>query len=356
MVYLGVYDFSAHKGSSILASKSHTPRYNNITITYMKKPLVIITRNLPKEGLEELYKKCKVQMHKNSMPPSRIKLLEYAGKADALITVLTEKIDTEILSVAKNLKIVSNYAVGYDNIDLKATKKANIYATNTPGNLGAAVAEHAMGMILILSKKMLQGDNYMRANKYKAWDPNLLIGNNVQGKTLGIIGVGNIGSVLVKIAHSGFGMNILYHDVIPNKQIEKSQKAKRVSLNELLKKSDAVSVHVPLLPSTRHLISTKELNQMKSTAVLVNTSRGPVIDEKALVKTLKAKKIAGAGLDVFEFEPKMAPGLSTLENVVLTPHIASATIEARTEMGEIATQNVLDVLVRGVKPRNELKV
>ncbi|MAG28554.1 D-glycerate dehydrogenase [bacterium] len=321
----------------------------------MKKPLVIIARNIPKEGLEELYKHCRVQMHKDSMPPSRSELLSYSSRADALITVLTEKVDAELLSSAKSLKIVANYAVGFDNIDLKAAKKAGIYATNTPGNLGSAVAEQAMGMILVLSKKMLQGDRFMRANKYKAWDPNLLLGNNVGEKTLGIIGVGNIGSVLVKIAHDGFGMKILYHDVIQNKEIEKAQKAKRVSLSQLLKTSDAVSVHVPLLPSTKHLIGASELNQMKETAVLVNTSRGPVIDEKALVKALKANKIAGAGLDVFEFEPKMAPGLAKLENIVLTPHIASATIEARTEMGEIATQNILDVLIRGKKPRNELK-
>ncbi|MDZ4221528.1 MAG: D-glycerate dehydrogenase, partial [Patescibacteria group bacterium] len=240
------------------------------------------------------------------------------------------------------------------NIDLKAVAKAGVYASNTPGDLGASVAEHAMGMILILSKKMLEGDQYMRANKYKAWDPNLLLGNDVKGKTLGIVGTGIIGSALVKIAKHGFGMDILYHDIVPNKEIEKKYKAKRVSFSELLKRSDAVSIHVPLLPSTRHLINAKALNQMKKTAVLVNTSRGPVVDETALVRALKAKTIAGAGLDVFEFEPKTAPGLATLDNAVLTPHIASATIEARTKMGELATQNILDVLIRGKKPRNSL--
>lgn len=301
-----------------------------------------------------MYKHCAVQMHKDSMPPSRKKLLAYAKKADALVTVLTEKIDAELLGVAKNLKIVANYAVGFDNIDLKAVAKAGVYASNTPGDLGASVAEHAMGMILILSKKMLEGDQYMRANKYKAWDPNLLLGNDVKGKTLGIVGTGIIGSALVKIAKHGFGMDILYHDIVPNKEIEKKYKAKRVSFSELLKRSDAVSIHVPLLPSTRHLINAKALNQMKKTAVLVNTSRGPVVDETALVRALKAKTIAGAGLDVFEFEPKTAPGLATLDNAVLTPHIASATIEARTKMGELATQNILDVLIRGKKPRNSL--
>ena len=321
----------------------------------MKKPLVVIARNIPQEGLEELYKHCRVEMHKAPAPPSRKQLLSYAKKADALLIVLTEKIDTELLKVGKNLKIVANYAVGFDNIDLKAIKKAGVYATNTPGDLAGAVAEHAMGMILVLSKKILQGDWYMRANSYKAWNPNLFLGNDVRAKMLGIIGTGRIGSILVKIAHDGFGMKIQYYDVIRNKQIEKDQKANRVSLSQLLKTSDAVSIHVPLLPSTRHVMGLKELNQMKSTAVLVNTSRGPVIDEKALVKVLKLKKIAGAGLDVYEFEPRMAPGLSKFPNVVLTPHIASATHEARTEMGEIATQNILDVLIRGKTPRNELK-
>jgi len=322
----------------------------------MKKPLVVITRNIPQEGLEELYKHCTVKMHRGALPLSRKQLLAYAKKADALITVLTEKVDKELLQSAKNLKVIANYAVGFDNIDLKAVKKAGIYVTNTPGDLGAAVSEHAMGMILVLSKRILQGDYFMRAGKYKAWDPNLLLGNDVRGKTLGIIGTGKIGSALVKIAKRGFGMDILYHDVVRNKRIEKEYRAKRVFLPQLLKTSDAVSVHVPLLPSTRHLVGTKELNQMKPSAVLVNTSRGPVINEKALVKALKAKKIAGAGLDVYEFEPKLAPGLAKIPNVVLTPHIASATIEARTEMGEIATQNILDVLIRGKAPRNELKV
>ncbi|MBI2050587.1 MAG: D-glycerate dehydrogenase [Parcubacteria group bacterium] len=321
----------------------------------MKKPLVVIARNIPKQGLEELYKHCRVIMHKDSTPPTRAQLLSYAKKADALVTVLTEKVDAELFAAGKNLKIVANYAVGYDNMDVKAAHRAGVYVTNTPGDLGASVAEHAMGMILVLSKKMLQGDAFVRAGKYKAWDPNLLLGSDVRGKTLGIIGVGNIGSVLVKIAQGGFGMKILYHDIIRNKKIEQEHQAKRVSLSDLLKASDAVSVHVPLLPSTRHLIGAKELNLMKKTAVLVNTARGPIVDEKALVRVLRANSIAGAGLDVFEFEPRTAPGLSKLPNAVLTPHIASATVEARTHMGELVSHNVLDALIRGTKPHNALE-
>ncbi|MBI1961564.1 MAG: D-glycerate dehydrogenase [Parcubacteria group bacterium] len=320
----------------------------------MKKPLVVIARNIPKEGLEELYKHCRVHMHRGSMPPTRAQLLSYAKEADALVTVLTEKVDAGLLSVAKNLKIVANYAVGYDNIDLKVAHRAGVYVTNTPGDLGASVAEHAMGMIMVLSKRMLEGDRFMRRGKYHAWDPNLLLGNDVRDKTLGIIGSGSIGSALVKIAKAGFGMRILYNDIVRNKKIEQDYHAKRVPLSQLLKASDAVSLHVPLLPSTRHLIGAKELNQMKPTAVLVNTARGPVVDERALVAALKAKKIAGAALDVFEFEPRLAPGLAKLPNVVLTPHIASATVEARAQMGSIAAQNILDVLIRNRHPRNAL--
>jgi len=324
-------------------------------VKYMSKPYVFIARKIDKNGLEDLYRHCRVKMHNKTMPPARSVLLKEASRADALMTVLTEKIDRELLAVGKNLKIVANYAVGFDNIDLAAAQRADVYATNTPGDLAGAVAEHAMAMILALSKRLLEGDRFMRAGKYKAWDPILLLGNDVRGKTLGIIGTGRIGSALVKIARAGFGMNILYHDVVKNPQIEKQYNAKRATLKVLLNQSDAVSVHVPLLPSTRHLLGAAEFRQMKPSAVLVNTSRGPVIHEAALVVALKKKAFAGAGLDVFEHEPKMAAGLKGLENVALTPHIASATYEARREMAEIAVANILDVLIRGKAPRNELK-
>ena len=320
------------------------------------KPFVYIARKIDKNGLEDLYKHCRVKMHTKNTPPTRKELLKNSKNADAVMTVLTEKVDNEFLNNAKNLKIVANYAVGFDNIDLKAIKKHKIYASNTPGDLAGSVAEHSMALILSLSKRINEGDRYMRANKYKAWDPLLFLGNDVRGKTLGIIGVGRIGSALAKIASAGFDMKIAYTDVVKNSEIEKKYKAQKLPLNSLLKKADYISLNVPLLPSTRHLIGSRELNKMKQDAYMVNTARGPVIDEKALVKALKAKKIAGAGLDVFEFEPKMAPGLSKLDNVVLTPHIASATYAARKEMAEIAANNILDVLIAGKKPRNEIKV
>lgn len=321
----------------------------------MPKPLVYISRKIREEGLEELKKHCVVKMHNKITPPNRREFLANVKKADAVMTSLVEKVDTEVFKANPKLKIVANYAVGFDNIDIQASKKYNIPATNTPGDYSGAVAEHAMALIMNLSKRVLEGDKFVRAGKYKFWDPLLLLGNDVKGKTLGIIGTGRIGSVLVQIAQQGFGMDIIYYDVVRNAQIEKERKAKFMSLNDVLARADFVSVHVPLLPTTKHLLSDKQFKLMKKTAYLVNTSRGPVIDEKALVKALRNKTIAGAGLDVFEYEPKLVAGLSKLNNVILTPHIASATFAARAQMAKIASDNILDVLVRGVRPRNEIK-
>lgn len=320
------------------------------------KPIVYITRKINEAGLEELKKHCVVKMNPKRTPPSRSEFLKNVKTAQAIMPSLVEKINEEVFRTNPNLKIVANYAVGYDNIDLASAKKYNIPVTNTPGDYSVAVAEQAMALILSLSKRVNEADKFVRAGKYKAWDPLLFLGNDVSGTTLGIIGVGKIGSYLVKIAKAGFNMNIIYHDVIRNEKIEKELGAKSVSLEELLRTSDYVSIHVPLMPSTKHLISDKQLKMMKPTAHLINTSRGPVIDEKALVKALKNKVIAGAGLDVFEFEPKLTPGLAKLANVVLTPHTASATYAARRDMAKIAADNILDVLVRGVEPRNKIKV
>jgi len=323
----------------------------------MSKPTVYITRKIPKEGLEDLYKHCNVKMHASQNPPSRAQLLSYAKKSDALMSILTEKIDKEVFDANPNLKTVANYAVGYDNLDLKAAKLAGVPVSNTPSILaGNAVAQHAMAMILTISRQLPQADKFLREGKYKAWDPALFLGGDMNGKTLGIIGGGRIGSALVNIAFEGYEIEILYCDIVRNKELEKKFKAKKVNLKQLLNKSDYISLHVPLLPSTRHMIGAKEFSQMKESAILVNTSRGPVVDEKALVNALKSKKIAGAGIDVYENEPKLTPGLTKLTNVVLTPHIASATHAARREMGEIATNNILDVLIRNRRPRNEVKI
>ena len=321
----------------------------------MPKPIVYIARNIPKIGLEDLYKHCEVKMHSGANPLTKLQLISYAKNADALITTVTDFVDKAVLSAGKNLKIVANYAIGYNNIDLKAAKAVGVYAAHTPSMKSAsAVAQHAFALLMALGRRLPQSDAYTKAGKYKAWSPVLFLGDDMQGKTLGIVGGGRIGCSLAGYVKKSFNMDILYTDVVCSPQIEKTCKAKRTSLSELLQKSDYVSLHVPLLPSTKHLIRAKELSQMKQTAILINTSRGPVIDEKALVRALKSKKIAGAGLDVFEFEPKLAPGLTKIPNVILTPHTASGTIEAREEMGKMASENVLDVLVRSVAPRNEI--
>jgi len=321
-----------------------------------QKPLVYITRKINEEWIGELKKHCRIKMNPKRTPPTRAQFLANAKTADVLVPSLVEKVDEEVFRANPKLKIVANYAVGFDNIDLKAAKKYGIPVTNTPGDYAEAVAEHAMALLLACGRRIVEGDCYVRAGKYKCWDPLLFLGSELRGKTLGIIGTGRIGSWLVQIAKHGFGMDILYYDVVRNKNIEKDFGAKKVSLAELLKKSDYVSVHVPLLPSTRHLLGDKEFKLMKPTAYLINTSRGPVIDEKALARALRNKTIAGAGLDVFEFEPKQVPGLNKLSNVVLTPHTASATFFSRQQMAEIATENILDVLVRKTRPRNEVKI
>lgn len=306
--------------------------------------------------MEELKKHCQIKMHNKITPPTRREFLANVKKANALIVSLVEKVNTEVFQTNPNLKVVANYAVGFDNIDVRAAKKFNIPVANTPGDYAVAVAEHAMALMMSLAKRVVEGDKFVRAGKYKAWDPLLLLGNDLKGKTLGIIGTGRIGSALAQIARQGFGMAIIYYDVVRNQQIEKERGARFRPLPDVLAKADFISVHVPLLPSTRHLLSDKQFKLMKRAAYLVNTSRGPVVDEKALVRALKAKIIAGAGLDVFELEPKLVPGLSKLSNVVLTPHIASATYAARKQMAQIASDNILDVLVRGVRPRNEIKL
>lgn len=318
----------------------------------MHKSIIYISYKLPDAWLAQLKKHCALIVHKKQTPPSRAEFLAQSKKADAVLAILNEKIDASFFKQCPNIKLVANYAIGCDNIDLAAAKKYNVPVSNTPGDFASSVSEHAMALLLAVSKHIVTGDVYMRAGKYKFWDPMLMLGADVREKILGIVGVGRIGSGLVKIASAGFDMRILYHDISAHTQLEKAYGAKKVSLKELLKQSDFVSLHVPLLPSTRHIIGTAELGLMKKTAYIINTSRGAVIDEKALVSALRKKQIAGAGLDVYEYEPRMSAGLAKLENVVLTPHIASATECARRHMAEIAVENLLDVLVRGKRPRN----
>jgi len=309
-------------------------------------PKIVVTRNLPGSGIALLQKQSgfKVEVNPKDAPLSRAELLAKIAGADAVITELYEKVDAEFLKAAgPQLKIVANYAVGYDNFDLAALKANKVLASNTPGVLSDAVAEHTVTLIFAIAKRLCEADRYARAGKYKGWAPELLLGTELKGKLLGVIGLGRIGSGVVERCKA-MGMKIAYHDVKRNPEFEKQFGAKFMERSSLLIQSDFVSIHVPLLPSTRHLIGQKQLAAMKPTAYLINTSRGPIIDELALAEALEKKIIRGAALDVFEFEPEITPALRKLDNIILTPHIASATLEARSEMSLLAAKNVIAAL------------
>jgi lactate dehydrogenase-like 2-hydroxyacid dehydrogenase len=285
-----------------------------------------------------------------SMP--RKDLLKFVKGADAVLSLLTDKVDGEFYDAAgKQLKINANYAVGFDNCDLAAAKKRNIIVTNTPcEEVNESVAEHTFALMMALAHRIAEAHIFTTQEKYKGWIPDLLLGTNLGGRTLGLIGAGRIGAAVARRAVKGFGMKLIYSDMNKNEFIEKEFGAKKVTMEQLLKQADFVSLHCPLLPSTKHLISTAQLALMKKTAYLINTARGPIVDEGALTKALKAKQIAGAGIDVFECEPSIACSLTdnkilrVLPNVVLTPHIASATIEAREGMARVAAENIVAVL------------
>ncbi|MBS3169211.1 D-glycerate dehydrogenase [Candidatus Woesearchaeota archaeon] len=309
----------------------------------MPRPKVFITRKIPNAGVVLLKKSCDVRIYPRDQAISRQDLLKGVRWCDALLPLLTEKIDKEVLNVNPNLKIVANYAVGFDNIDVKSATSRGIPVTNTPGVLEDAVAEHTFALLFAITKHLVEADHFTRTGKYKSWEPLLFLGPQLKSKVLGIVGLGRIGSSVAQKAVA-MGMHVIYTDVQRNLPFEKKFHARFVSKEMLLKTADFVSLHVPLLPATRHLIGAKELRLMKRTAYLINTSRGSVVDEKALVHALKTKMIAGAALDVYEFEPNLSPGLNKLSNVVLTPHTASATWEARQAMSEIAAKNILAVL------------
>ncbi|MFH0928361.1 MAG: D-glycerate dehydrogenase [bacterium] len=307
---------------------------------------IFVTRGFAGKGLELLSKQknFKVEVYKKQQHITRAELLKHIKGCTGVITMLTEKVNQEFLDAAgPSLKVVANYAVSYDNIDVKLCTERGIKASNTPLVLDAAVAEHTVALIYAISKRLVEADRFARSGKYIGWEPELLMGTELFGKTLGIIGLGRIG-VGVAERCSCMGMSILYHDLKPNAEFEKRFNAKFADNKTILKNSDYISLHVPLLPSTRHLIGEKELKLMKKTAYLINTARGPVIDEVALAKALKTGEIRGAALDVFEFEPKITPALLKLDNVIVTPHTASATLEARSAMGELAARNVIAAL------------
>jgi len=318
---------------------------------------VFVCRPIPEDGILALRKKgFQVEVNPEDRVLSKEELKEKVAGCDAVLALLSDKIDGEVLdSAGKQLKIVANYAVGYDNIDVPAAKERKVYVSNTPGVLTEAVAEHAFALLLAVAKRIVEADRFVREGKFKQWEPKGFLGPQIWGKTIGIIGLGRIGSFVAQIARGGFNMEILYYDVKKNEEFEMRFSAKYHEVPTLLKNSDFVTLHVPLMPATHHLIGAKELGQMKEGAILINTSRGPIVDERALVEGLKAKKIAGAGIDVYEHEPQLTPGLADLPNIVMTPHTASATHEARSAMSRIAAENIIAVL-EGKQPPNPVLV
>jgi glyoxylate reductase len=318
---------------------------------------VFVTRRIPDAGLALLRKdkNLSVKVFPHDRRITRKELLAGVRGCHAVLALLTERIDKEAMDAAgPQLKIVANYDVGYDNIDVAEAKKRGILIANTPGVLTDAVAEHALALLMAAGRRIPEADRFVRAGKYKAWEPMLLLGTQFSGKTVGVVGLGRIGSSLAEKCVLGMGMKVRYYDIRRDEAFEKKVGAVFGTVDEVLSGSDFVSIHVPLLPTTRHLIDAKAFRKMRKGAILVNTSRGPVVDEKALVAALKAKRIAGAALDVFEDEPKLAPGLAKLPNVVLTPHTASATFEARGDMAVLAAQAIIDVLA-GKTPSNLVK-
>ncbi len=317
------------------------------------KPRVFVTRRIPDEGLELLNAQgYDVKVYAKDQPIPRAELLRQVKGIAALLPLLTDPIDEEVIKAAgPSLKIIANYAVGFDNIDLAAAAKYHIPVTNAPApEVSESVAEHTIALILALAHRIVESDGYARAGKYTGWSPNLFIGTDLRNKTLGIIGLGRIGYAVGRRAVHGLGMQCLYKTPHRDSAFEQECGGIFSSLEHLLETADVISVHTPLLPTTRHLLSTEEFSLMKKTAFVINTSRGPIVDEKALLRALKTKRIAGAALDVYECEPHLDCdvsdhlALTEFPNTILTPHTASGTIEARQAMGKLAAQNIIAVL------------
>lgn len=307
---------------------------------------VIVTRKIPEAGLALLREHFDLKVSPKVRVLKPAELLNFVKDAHAILSRLTDKIDGQVLDAAgKNLKIVANYAVGFDNIDLEAAKKRKVVVTNTPGVLTEAVAEHTFALLMSAARRIAESDKFARAGRYKGWEPELLLGQELLGKTLGILGLGRIGSRVAEIGALGYKMKVIYFDRGQrNRELDQKIGSQSVSIRKVLTASDFISLHVPLTKQTRHMIGRSELQAMKKTAVLINTARGPVVNEKALAWALKNKIIFAAGIDVFEFEPQITPALKKLDNVVMTPHTASATVEARDGMAVLAAKNIIAVL------------
>ncbi len=305
---------------------------------------VFITKELPGNPEKMLRKNgFKVTIHKGNRPVSRRELIKESADADALICLLTDKIDREIIAGLKKCRVIANVAVGFNNIDIGAATEKNIIVTNTPDILTDATADLTMALLLAAARRIPEGERMMRANAFKGWKPDLLLGVELKNKILGIAGAGRIGSAVAQRAKA-FGMKIIYTDHKQNPVIDIEEGAEMVPLNTLLKKSDIISFHLPLNQTTRHILNCANIKHLKRNAIIINTSRGEIIEEECLIKALKEKKILAAGLDVYENEPEINKEFLKLENVVLLPHIGSATRETRANMASLAAVNVLNIL------------
>lgn len=310
---------------------------------------VLVTRRIPQSGIDLLTQHgLEVDVWPEDRPMPYQALVERSARCAGLLSMISDRIDAALLTHASQLRVVANYGVGYNNIDVTAASARGVYVTNTPDVLTEATADLTWALILAAARRVGEAERALRTGSWNGWGPMQFLGHDVSGKTLGIVGAGRIGSAVARRA-AGFAMRIVYTHPRVHPVLENECRAERLPLDVLLAQSDVVSLHVYLDAQTVHLIGTRELSLMKPTAILVNTSRGPVIDEAALVRALREGTIAGAGLDVYEDEPRLAAGLIELENVVLLPHIGSGTVETRSRMAELAAHNVIAVL-NGQRP------
>lgn len=307
---------------------------------------IFVTRHIPGPGLQMLKDaghELKINEEDRPLTEEELNNELKTGNYEGVLSLLTDKIDAKIFDSAPSVRAFSNYAVGFNNIDIEEAKKRGISISNTPGTSTNAVAEFTIALAMNIAKRVDEGDQFVRDGKYKGWNPNLLIGEEISGKTWGLIGAGRIGGRVAEILVKGFGMKIIYYDIKRNEELEKNLGIEfKENVEDLIKEADIISLHVLLDESTKHLMNGERIAMMKKTAVLINTSRGPVVDEIAVVSALENKNIRGFATDVYELEPSLAEGLSALPNVVLTPHIASATEEARNAMSVQAAENLIE--------------
>lgn len=305
------------------------------------KPRVFVTRHIPETGLAPLFDVAEAEIWGEQMPPPKAVIMEKVADCHGLLSLLTDSIDAEVIAAAPHLKVISNYAVGFNNIDIEAADARNIPVGNTPDVLTETTADMAWALMMAIARRVVEGDRYVREQRWRTWEPELLLGHDLHGATLGIIGFGRIGQAVARRAQ-GFEMEVLYHDAVRNEQAEAALGTRFVALDDLLRTADFVTLHCPLVPETHHLIGARELVLMGPHSFLINTARGPVVDEAALYLALKCGDIHGAAADVSEEEPipHDSPLLS-LPNFIITPHIASASHTTRRKMAEMAVANLI---------------